>query len=382
MPGAPQASTPGAGGASVTVIGAGNIGSHLLPHLGRMDRVARVTVVDRDVFAESNLRSQSISTADVGRSKAAVMARRLRSTNSSLQVVAIHDRLENVPAALLRADIWLTCLDSRAARQVANERAFRLGVRLWIDAGVQSSGLLARVSLYTPGINAPCLECLWSEDDYRDIAESYACDGSPRQEIPTNGISSLGALAAALQALECRAVLASEQPAALAARELVIDAGSHKYFVTKLRRNTQCRFDHVTWQPAPIPAEWRTLADIARAASSGADRSSLQVDGRAFVRAIACPACERRIDLVLVEARASSVSLRCRGCDARIPLGWDALSDTLALNGLSDELGRLSLRAIGMRHGDLIAVRAGGEERHFEVCFTQSALAARSSHHG
>ena len=104
------------GGVVLCVIGAGNIGSHLIPLLGRMTSVAGVIIVDRDLYDRSNLPAQSILAADLGRPKAQVMARRLRSINPSLHIVAIHDALENIPPAVLWGDIWLTCLDSRAAR--------------------------------------------------------------------------------------------------------------------------------------------------------------------------------------------------------------------------------------------------------------------------
>jgi molybdopterin/thiamine biosynthesis adenylyltransferase len=375
-----------AGGVILVVVGAGNIGSYLLPLLGRMDGVACVIIIDRDRYGRSNLRSQSISAADLGRPKAQVMARRLRSVNPTLQIVAIHDTLENIPPALLRADIWLTCLDSLAARQVANERVYRLGVPLWIDAGVHPSELLARVSVYAPGKDAPCLECLWSEDDYRNISLSYACDGTPTPSTATNGISALGALAAALQALECRAALAAEHPASRAARELVVNAATHRSFVTTLRRNTQCRFDHVAWHPTPMPAAWRTVTDIARAAGNPGGDPCLQVEGRAFVQGVVCQGCGRHVDVALVDARVSPGSLRCRGCGAHIPLPWNAVRDRLALVGLSNGDGRLSLRSLGLRHGDLVTVRASDQEQHFEVHFARSvpatAPATRRPRHG
>ncbi len=359
-----------ASGVILVVIGAGNIGSYLLPLLGRMDGIACVIIVDRDIYVGSNLRSQSISAADLGRPKAQVMARRLRSVNPTLRIVAIHDALEHVPPALLRADIWFTCLDSRAARQVANERVYRLGVPLWIDAGVHPSEPLARVSVYAPGRDAPCLECVWTEDDYRDIALSYACDGTPTQPASTNGISALGALAASLQALECRAALAAEYPVSRAAHEIVFHAATHRSFVTTLRRNPQCRFDHVAWQPTPMPSAWRTLTDIARAASDPGAHPVLQVEGRAFVQAVVCQGCGRHVDVALVDARVAPASLRCPGCGALIPLPWDAVSDRLALGGPSNGHGRLSLRSLGVRHGDLLTVRADAQEQHFAVDFS------------
>jgi molybdopterin/thiamine biosynthesis adenylyltransferase len=368
MPAARRTPPSAGNGATLVVVGAGNIGSFLLPHLARLDCVTRLIIVDKDTYSTGNLRSQSISRVDVGRPKATVMARRLRAANPSLEVIPLHAALEDVPPALLAASIWLTCLDSRAARQVANERVYRLGIPLWIDAGVHTSGLLARVSVYTPGDEQGCLECLWSSDDYRDVAQSYACDGSLASPAATNGISALGALAGSLQALACRTALAAEQPAALAGRELMIDAATHKIFVTKLRRNRHCRFDHITRNPSPIAPAWHTLADLARAAGSGSD-ASLHVDGRAFVATAACPACHRSAAPALVDTRVAAPRLRCRGCRVVVPLSWEAVSDSLALDGLANRARRLSLRALGLREGDLITLRTGDREQHFAVRF-------------
>ena len=35
---------------AVVIVGLGNIGSHLVRHIGRMDGVGRVTLVDRNVY--------------------------------------------------------------------------------------------------------------------------------------------------------------------------------------------------------------------------------------------------------------------------------------------------------------------------------------------
>ncbi|HEY7545044.1 MAG TPA: ThiF family adenylyltransferase, partial [Blastocatellia bacterium] len=58
---------------TVILVGAGgNIGSHLAPHLARMPEVGRVTLIDKDFYESTNLRSQDITARDVGKSKAAV----------------------------------------------------------------------------------------------------------------------------------------------------------------------------------------------------------------------------------------------------------------------------------------------------------------------
>jgi len=123
-------------GRHIATIGAGgNIGSHLVPHLGRLPGIERVTLVDPDNYERRNLWSQDITPGAIGRSKARVQARRLQRINPQLRVEAIASAVEDVPLGRLRCDLILACLDSRRARQTVNEVAWRLGIP-WIDAGV------------------------------------------------------------------------------------------------------------------------------------------------------------------------------------------------------------------------------------------------------
>src|SRR5213594_4159488 len=151
--------------ARVTIVGAGgNIGSHLVPHIGRTTGVSLITLVDRDRYEADNLPAQDIDTRDVGRSKAEAQARRLRRINPGLAVVALNADVEAVPLGALRADVILACLDSRRARLVVNQAAWRLGVP-WIDAGVDGGDRLVRIQTFVPASDAACLECAWEQAD-------------------------------------------------------------------------------------------------------------------------------------------------------------------------------------------------------------------------
>src|SRR5271167_220280 len=153
-------------GIHLGLAGCGAIGSSLIWSLSHMPGVTRITLIDPDTYQKSNLRSQHICPCDVGQPKVAVLARRLRTLNPELDVTAMVAPIEDVPLGLLRANLLLAGLDSKAARQTVNEIAWRLGVP-WIDAGVLESGKLARVNAYFPGADdAPCLECSWDAHDY------------------------------------------------------------------------------------------------------------------------------------------------------------------------------------------------------------------------
>ena len=226
-------------GKSLVVVGAGgNIGSHLVGHLARLSELAPITLIDRDVYEERNLRSQDIAASDVPKSKAAVQAKRLRRICPSLEVVPIPDDVRDVPLGLLRADAILACLDTRTAR---------LGVP-WVDAGVAPDGLLARVNVYVPATDAPCLECAWDDRDYQALEQAYPCANAEAGEAPTDAPSSVGALAASLQAIECRKLLMGQKELAAIGRQALLDAERHKHYLTEFRRNPRCRFDHAVCQ--------------------------------------------------------------------------------------------------------------------------------------
>lgn len=366
-------------GLAVVIIGAGNIGSHLLHLIGRIPPIARVTIVDRDAYEDSNLRSQAINPADIGRPKAAVMARALKRINPALEVEAFADAVENVPLGRLRGHAWLTGLDSRAARLVVNEYAMHLGVPVWLDAGVEPTARLARVSIFTPGAASACIECHWSADDYRDVSQSYACDGSSIAAAPTNGSASLGALAAAQQALECQAAIESGLRPALAGHEILIDAASHKSYVSQLRRNPECRCDHDVWQIDRLPPGCRSLGDLTALAEDRGCAPRLRVEGHAFASDIHCRGCGRGAALTLMSSRASRLELRCRSCGERTAVDFHAASDEIDLAALPASLRRASLRSVGLRTGEVISLGGVADARHFEIGDSVAAQGAKSN---
>src|SRR6185436_3680323 len=113
--------------AHVVLVGAGAIGSHLLPHLARSPQVSRITVIDRDRYDAGNTRGQLIDARDIGRPKALAQATRLRRINPELQVIPIRSSVERLPLGALRASVILAALDSRKARMIVNQMAWRLG---------------------------------------------------------------------------------------------------------------------------------------------------------------------------------------------------------------------------------------------------------------
>jgi len=344
------------------VIGAGNIGSHLLPLVGRMPMVGRVTIVDHDSYEEKNLVSQSITPSDVGQPKAAVQARRLRDIDPRLRVTPIVERIENVPLGAFRADVLLGCLDSRLSRRIASGIAWRLGMP-FIDAGVQPDGMLARIQVYRPGSTGACLECMWDDQDYRAEQESFACDGARIEAAPTNAPGCLGALAAALQAVELEKILAGDWAHVATGCEVLIDATSHRHFVTRLPRNPACRFDHRTF----VAREFRgtpgvlTLTDLF-ALGSG----FLGVEGQQFARQWACPACQTTREVFGLRDRLAA-SVTCPECGRGMRAIGFLMLDRLSAADVPDGLLSAPLSSLGFRGGDIFSGEVSGDEAHFEI---------------
>lgn len=355
----------------VVVIGAGNIGSHLIPHLGRMPEIAEAVIIDGDRYERSNLVSQAIAARDIGRAKAVVQARRLRRINPALAVEPIVDRAERVALGRLRADAILACVDSRRSRLVISEAAWRLGVPL-IDAGVDGQALLARVNVYAPGVGAACLECAWDERDYAAVETVYPCQRAAKT-FASGAPSTIGALAATLQAIECRKLLSGRFDEAAIGRQILIDARHHRHFVTTIPCNPRCRFDHEVWPVKVIGgrAGSITLGEaMALGGGSAADcaQIGIEVEGSVFVRQLTCADCGFRTRMMRFERSLRASERICRECGqpAMIAGGFD-LTERLDAGLLPRRaLGR-SLASFGLRDRDVFTLDDGGRKLHFEI---------------
>jgi len=383
-------------GKHVLVVGAGNIGSHFVSHLPRMPGVARITLVDRDLYEQKNLCSQDITAHDVGKAKATVQAQRVRRINPALHITAVVEDVENLPLGSLRADVIVACVDSRRTRQYLNQTAWRLGVP-WIDAGVQGDSLLARVNVYVPGPDSPCLECAWDQRDYEALEQTYPCElnqrplhpaplppGAREPDVeeraipcesglramtsPTNAPSSLGALAAALQAIECQKLLTGHYEQVAASRQVLIDAAYHRHYVTTFRRNPGCRFDHALWTIERVkcrPQEL-TLRDVfaLREGSNGEGSSSaLRIEGRTFIRQLTCPGCGRAKPLWRF---AGPLHHGCR-CGQQLVAAGHEMTEWLTATELPWYVLARSLHRLGIRSGDVITLRSRTEEHNYQI---------------
>jgi len=357
----------------VIVVGAGNIGAAAIDALARMRSLVRyITVIDCDVYTPANLVGQAILERDVGRPKAVVQKRRILRIDHAMRgrVSAVVDDVRNLPVGRMRADVILSCLDSKSARRYVVQTAWRLNVPV-IDAGVNATeGLLARVTVYLPGADGACIECGWDDVQYETLEQTVPCLADDATSAPTGAPLSLGMLAASLQVIECGKLLSGDGGAA-GTREILIDAANHRYYLSMLRRNPNCRFDHAIWTVRSLdrhPSQV-TVADLLRLGDVGprGGSLSLRLEGRPFVRKTQCSTCGAIRDVLRLSGRLRPRDRRCQDCGGTMtPMGF-FMTDRLDLSGGSPGTGS-SLSVLGLMPQDVVALEQPcGEQAHYEL---------------
>lgn len=117
---------------SAVVVGCGGLGGWIVELLARAG-VGRLTLVDGDVFSDSNLNRQLLCTeATLGRNKAETAAARVREVNGAVEAVARPAMLtrENAGELLVGCSVVFDALDNLSSRLVLLEEARALGVPL------------------------------------------------------------------------------------------------------------------------------------------------------------------------------------------------------------------------------------------------------------
>ncbi len=353
---------------TATIIGLGTIGSAVASLVARMPRISGVTLVDPDAYAEANLSTQAIDSSAPGRPKVEVQAALIHAINPLIEVEAIEERVENVPLAILRSSVLVSCVDNRRARQSINRIAWRCGSP-WIDAAVDAASLV-RISAYTPSHSAPCLECAWDQASYELLEQEYPCDAGGVSAPATEAPAELGALAASLQAAELRKLLGgATNGATLVGAQVMLDTATHARHLSRFERNEQCRFDHESWEIDTVDLEPQenTLRDLFDAVDPGPDQT-VKLEGHSFATYVDCVACGRRSSVGLSLYRRLSAADRICSCGGRMFATGFFSFEAIRRSELSGMNLGLKLAALGFQAGEVISVAdASGSEHHLEI---------------
>ena len=156
---------------SVAVIGAGGIGSAVIPALAGAG-IGRLTIIDSDVVELANLHRQPLfSEADKGKAKAEFAATFVARLNHLIEVEPKQERIDPQNAGDLLAghDLVIDGSDNFATRLAVSDACVVLGIPLLSAAAVQFQG---QVGLFR---RQPCYRCFvgdaFDSDDCDNCAE-------------------------------------------------------------------------------------------------------------------------------------------------------------------------------------------------------------------
>lgn len=157
--------------ASIAVVGAGGIGSAVIPALAGAG-VGKLTIIDSDVVELANLHRQLLfAESDAGKSKSELAAAFVCRLNRFVDVTPKQERIgrDNAQRLLGGHDLVIDGTDNFATRLAVSDACVKLGVPLLSAAAVQFQG---QVGLFR---SRPCYRCFvgdaFDADDCDNCAE-------------------------------------------------------------------------------------------------------------------------------------------------------------------------------------------------------------------
>jgi adenylyltransferase/sulfurtransferase len=141
--------------ARIAVVGAGGIGSSVIPALAGAG-VGKLTIIDDDSVELANLHRQPLfSESDVDQPKAELAAAFVRRLNTFVEAVPVGERItpDNAGQLLVALDLVIDGSDNFATRLAVSDACVALGIPLISAAAVQFQG---QVGLFR---SKPCYRC-------------------------------------------------------------------------------------------------------------------------------------------------------------------------------------------------------------------------------
>ncbi len=145
--------------AKVAIVGLGALGTVAAELLTRAG-IGSLLLIDRDVVEESNLQRQILFTEkDVGKSKSATAAEKLKEINSSMKIESHLLHLDSKNINLLQnPDLVLDCTDNLETRFLINDYCKRENIPWIYAAAIKNYGCVMPI---LP--EGPCLSCFLQE---------------------------------------------------------------------------------------------------------------------------------------------------------------------------------------------------------------------------
>ena len=217
--------------ASVAVVGAGGIGSAVIPTLAGSG-IGRLTIIDDDIVDRTNLQRQPIfRDNEVGEPKAELAVEFACALNPNVEATAVPERLtaENAEELLSGHDLVIDGCDNFATRLVVGDTLTRLRIPLVSAAAVMFQGQVALFRGWET--DKPCYRCFVG-----DAFDSDDCDTCAEQGVLGALTATVGGFAA-LMAL--RAIIGIGQD--VAGSLFLFDGEALDWRKIRLPKDPNCR---------------------------------------------------------------------------------------------------------------------------------------------
>lgn len=186
---------------SVAVVGAGGLGAPILYYLTAAG-IGRIAIIDCDVVSPSNLQRQILyCESDLAHSKAIQAQKRLTALNSTLQIEAITERLNETNVVTLLADyqIIVDATDNYPTRYLLDDYT-RSAAKPLVHGAIE--GWKGQCTIFTPS----------SSLRYRDL---YSEPHSAEEIVPPGVIGATAGLIGSIQASQTLQLALGQTPSLL-----------------------------------------------------------------------------------------------------------------------------------------------------------------------
>jgi molybdopterin/thiamine biosynthesis adenylyltransferase len=159
----------------VAVVGAGGLGGFILELLARAG-VGRITVIDGDLFEESNLNRQLFSLEEnLGSKKVEMVKQRVAKVNAAVEITAVFDFLKNKGAEIIsKSAVVCDALDNISSRRTLGKISRQLNIPL-VHGAV--AGFSVQVATIFP--DDPGFELIYGEQGELDRGEEEMSGNLP-----------------------------------------------------------------------------------------------------------------------------------------------------------------------------------------------------------
>jgi len=213
--------------ARIAVVGAGGIGSAVIPALAGAG-VGRLSIIDGDTVDLSNLQRQPLYRSDqIGQGKALLVAQFVNALNRFVEVVPIACRVDatNATELLANHDLILDGTDNFATRLIVSDTAVRLGIPLVSAAAAEFQG---QVGLFR---GKPCYRCFVG-----DAFDADDCDTCAEQGVLGALVGTVGQYAALVA---IRAIVGIDPDAA--GKLFLFDGAALEWRTMRLPADPECK---------------------------------------------------------------------------------------------------------------------------------------------